>query len=95
VRDKIIGTLVPPGGYIGVGIVGLMATTGHGNGCVIATDAAGQVIRNTCPAAGPGWVEALASAVLTFVIFVLPLVTAGYLALRLRWGRGRRATAMA
>jgi len=95
IRDKIIGTLLPPGGYMGVGIVGLMATTAHGNGCVIGTDAAGHVIQNTCPPAGPAWVQALASAVLTFVIFVLPLVTAGYLALRLRWGRGRPAAAMA
>ena len=94
VRDKIIGTLVPPGGYMGVGIIGLMVTT-HGNGCEIDTDAAGHVIRNTCPPAGPVWVQALASVVLTFVIFVLPLVTAGYLALRLRWGRGRQAAAMA
>jgi hypothetical protein len=93
IRDKILGTLVPPGGYMGVGTVALMATSAHGNGCVIATDAAGHVIQNTCPPAGPAWAQALASAVLTFVIFVLPLVTAGYLALRLRWGRVGRVAA--
>jgi hypothetical protein len=91
IRDKIIGTLGPPGGYLGVGVLGFAAATLHrGAACVVSTDAAGHIIQNTCPPVGPTWLRALAAAVLTFVIYVLPLVTAGYLAWRLRWGRPLR-----
>jgi hypothetical protein len=87
VRDKLIGTLLPPGGYMGIGIFGLVAATQRGGGCVVSTDAAGHIIQNTCPAPGPLWLQVLTNVVITLVIFVLPLLTAGYLAFRLRWGR--------
>jgi hypothetical protein len=82
-RDKLIGTLLPPGGYIGIGVVGAMTAQGHS--CSVLTDAAGKVLSNTCPAPSP-W-QGVAAAFLTFVVYVLPLVTAAYLAIRLRWGR--------
>ena len=94
-RDKLIGTLVPPGGYLGVGILGLVAVHGPSGGCIIATDPAGTVIQNTCQQAGPSWLQALAAVVLTIVIYALPLVTAGYLAIRLRWGRQPQGSAVA
>jgi hypothetical protein len=88
VRDKVIGTFLPPGGYLGVGLLGVSAAMFHsGPPCVVSTDAAGHIIQNTCPPVGPPWLQALGAAVLTFVIFVLPLLTAGYLGFRLRWGR--------
>jgi len=94
-RDKLIGTLVPPGGYLGVGILGLVAVHGPSGGCIIATDPAGTVIQNTCQQAGPSWLQALAAVVLTIVIYALPLLTAGYLAIRLRWGRQPQGSAVA
>jgi hypothetical protein len=95
VRDKLIGTFLPPGGYMGIGIFGLVAATQRGGGCVVSTDAAGHIIQNTCPAPGPLWLQVLINVVITLVIFVLPLLTAGYLAFRLRWGRRRQAIATA
>ena len=72
---------------MGVGLVGAFAASVHGNGCMVATDAAGHIVQNTCPRPGPMWLQVLTNVVLSLVPFVLPLVTAGYLALRLRWGR--------
>lgn len=86
-RDKLIGTLVPPGGYMGVAILGLVAVHGGSGGCIIATNPDGTVIQNTCQQMGPSWLQALIAVVLTIVIYALPLITAGYLAIRLRWGR--------
>jgi hypothetical protein len=95
VRDKLIGTFLPPGGYMGVGIFGLVAATAHSSGCIVSTDATGHIIQNTCPAPGPLWWQVLTNVVITLVIFVLPLLTAGYLAFRLRWGRRQQAVATA
>jgi len=86
-RDKLIGTLVPPGGYLGLGIFGLTAAHSGSGPCVIVSDAAGNTIQNTCQQAGPSWLQAFIAVALTIVIYALPLVTAGYLAIRLRWGR--------
>lgn len=86
VRDKLIGTFVPPGGYLGVGLLGVAAIAHHGSPCVLVTDAAGHIVQNSCPPA-PTWLQAVGSVVLTLVIYVLPLLTAAYLGLRLRWGR--------
>jgi hypothetical protein len=89
VRDKLIGTLLPPGGYIGIGLVGaLFAAAVHGSGCGTVQDAVGNVIRSTCPApGGTSVIQVAPAALLAVVIYLLPLITAGYLALRLRWGR--------
>lgn len=94
VRDKLIGTFLPPGGYMGIGIVGFAAATVH-SGCTVSTDAAGHIIQNTCPSPGPLWWQVLTNVLITFVIFVLPLLTAGYLGFRLGWGRRPRAVATA
>jgi hypothetical protein len=89
VRDKIIGTLVPPGGYIGLAVLGLAFATVHtGGSCATVTDAAGQVIQNGCQAPpGPSPVEMAVSIVAATLFYTLPLITAAYLAVRLRWGR--------
>ncbi len=83
-RDKVIGTLLPPGGYPGVGILLAGATTVHS--CGTLTDATGRVIQSTCTPGPPAWQVAL-GVLATVVIFALPLITAGYLAIQLRWGR--------
>ena len=88
-RDKLIGTLLPPGGFWFIPIAGALATSAHNGGsCVLSTDAAGHVISNTCPqSAGSSLLWAMVAIAVFVVTFVLPLITAGYLALRLRWGR--------
>ncbi len=96
-RDKLIGTLIPPGGYMGLALFGLaFATTHTSGGCNRVTDAAGQVIQNGCqaPPGSSPLVNGL-SIVAGILFYTLPLITAGYLAIRLRWGRGRWAAATA
>ena len=90
-RDKLIGTLVPPGGYLGVSVLALVAVSGRSGGCITMTNAAGAVIQNTCSQTVPSWLQTLAAVVLTIVVYALPLITAGYLAIRLRWGRQPQA----
>jgi hypothetical protein len=88
VRDKVIGTLLPPGGYLGTMLFGLLAFAVHDSGgCVVVQDAAGNIVQNTCPPVGPPVLQAIGTALVFAVIYVLPLITAGYLGLRLRWGR--------
>jgi HAAS domain-containing protein len=89
-RDKLIGTLIPPGGYIGLAIFGVIVATAHTGGgtCVTVVEGTGQTIQNGCPAAaGPSALATALSIVAAILIYTLPLITAGYLALRLRWGR--------
>jgi hypothetical protein len=76
-RAKITGSLLPPGGYPGIFIISVVS--GHH---VIAVSS------------GSGWgaapVEVLGtilSVLLVAVLFLLPLITVAYLAVRLRWGR--------
>ncbi|HEV2014376.1 MAG TPA: hypothetical protein VGR77_10930 [Candidatus Dormibacteraeota bacterium] len=84
-QDKLIGTLVPPGGYLGLGII-LAAGAGISNrSCTTAIDQAGRVVQNSC--SGGGELPQVFSALLAILIFGSPLFSAAYLAVRLRWGR--------
>jgi HAAS domain-containing protein len=95
VRDKIIGTLLPPGGYLGVFLFGLTVATVHSAGCPTATDPTGQGM-NLCGApSGQFPLENAVSIAGATLFCVLPLLTAAYLAVRLRWGRSRQASATA
>jgi uncharacterized membrane protein len=67
-RDKVIGTLVPPGGYMGLALLGVAFATAHSGGgttCVIVTQATGQAIQNGCqaPLARPHWRRVCRSSV--------------------------------
>ena len=75
-RDKLIGTLVPPGGYWGIGIFGAMFAA--------AQSCSGFSIR-TCVAGGgePTWLPIVVRVAALFV-FLLPLVSMAYLSIRLR-----------
>lgn len=100
VRDKVIGTLLPPGGYPAIFIVGLLAAatvssrqTSGGPTCT-SSETVGNIIQNVCTnpsvPAGPTGLEVIANVawvILVIVLWLLPLITVGYLALRLRWGR--------
>lgn len=93
-RDKIIGTLLPPGGYLGVLLFGLAVATIHSGSCPTATDAIGQGM-NVCGApSGQSPVAMALSIAAVTLVYALPLITAAYLAVRVRWGRGRQATAI-
>jgi uncharacterized membrane protein len=91
-RDKVIGTLVPPGGYIGVTFILSLAAlvVASGGTCTSSIDSFGNV-TGTCTTFGPpGWIRVVAAAA-ALVLLVLPLCTAVYLVLRLRAGRLRPA----
>lgn len=93
-RDKLIATLVPPGGYFGLllafsilsfGALGTMST------CSGTFDSHGSLIGQSCTgfAALPGWEQTLIniSAVgVTLLLLLLPVVVGIYMARRL----GRR-----
>ena len=87
-RDKVIGTLVPPGGYLGVLIIGAaFAVSVSGGSCGAATDSTGSVVQQNMCYPGSPWWQIVLSVLVTIVAYALPLITAGYLAIRLRWGR--------
>jgi len=88
-RDKLIGALVPPGGLIGAALFGSAFATAHsGAVCVAVTPASGQAIQNSCqPALGPSPLESALWIAAAILLYGLPFITAGYLALRLRWAR--------
>jgi uncharacterized membrane protein len=92
-RDKIIGTLLPPGGYLGVLVFGLAVATVHSGGCPTPTDVTGQGMTVCGGPLGQSAVDVALSIIVPVLAYTLPLITAAYLAVRVRWGRGRQATA--
>lgn len=99
-RDKLIGTLLPPGGYIGVLMLGpaAMLSTSVGGSCMTETDDTGKVIYQSCTgvAAWPQWVQTtldVAAIVLFVILLVLPIVVAIHLAVQLRRGGNARIRA--
>jgi hypothetical protein len=99
-RDKVIGTVLPPGGYPGLLYLGLFlghAVGGHSSGgsCVASGDSSG-VVTQIC--SGPNILDIVGtvlSVALVVVLWLLPVITAAYLGIRLRWGRGQQAAATA
>jgi hypothetical protein len=91
VRDKLIGTLVPPGGYAGVLYgFGLLFMSVHavGGACGNGTDSAGNVYESCSGVmALPGILQALIGVLvwLVWILWlVLPVLTGIYLGVRLR-----------
>lgn len=85
-RDNLIGTLVPPGGYMGLGVLAFLP--------LIAVRTSSGVCGSPgfgyCPAipSPPAWVGLLV-ALLFVAYLVLPLLTAVYLGFRLRRANAR------
>ena len=80
-RDKLIGTLAPPGGYLGVSLL-LFAGAGSYTSSSICTQSATGPM--SCTYQGPpGWLTTI-GMVLGIFILVLPILTAIYLGVRLR-----------
>lgn len=98
VRDKIIGSIFSLGGYPTIFILAaafarpvFMITSGSGS-CVSSSDGQGNIIQSACN--GPSALELVGTLLhltLTIGFFLLPVLAAGYLALRLRWGRRMEA----
>lgn len=83
-RDKLVGTLVPPGGYMGLSVIFLAAST-QGGSCSTVRDQAGHLLSSSCT--GPAELPGILDVPLAILVFGSPLISAAYLALRLRWGR--------
>jgi hypothetical protein len=92
-RDKLIGTLVPPGGYLFVlflpAIMFMSLESSAGGGCTTVSDSNGNVISHTCTSyqSIPVWEQDVlqaASIGLFLLLLVLPVLTAIYLAYRAR-----------
>jgi uncharacterized membrane protein len=92
-RDKVIGSIFSLGGYPGIFIIGgafghhVISVTSSGNSCTSSTDPAGNVTQ-ACTSM-PAWevVGLILSVAFVVVVWLLPVITSAYLAIRLRWGR--------
>jgi hypothetical protein len=91
-RDKLIGTLVPPGGYLGLSYI-LVAAVTPGRSCGTIRDQVGHLIQSSCT--GPPELPGVLLVPWTILVLGSPLISAAYLAIRLRWGRGPHAVATA
>ena len=87
-RDKLIGTLVPPGGYLGILVLGPIVALGSFTAvCRTVTDEAGRVVSSTCPSAGAQTGIDVGVGLLLIFYLVAPILSAVYLAARLRRNR--------
>ena len=91
-REKLIGTLVPPGGYIGAMVLGAFLAWGTVSGsCYTMTDDLGRVMSSTCTSDGVQAAINVVALMLALFYLVGPILTAAYLASRLRKNEANRA----
>jgi uncharacterized membrane protein len=84
-RDKIIGTIFVPGGLGLPIILGTLALSGEGGGCVEFGKAGSEPAINTCTGQGTGTsATEVLGIVGLIVLLVAPIVTTAYLAMRMR-----------
>ncbi len=98
VRDKLIGTLLPPGGYPALFLLALPAlllgsAETRSASCVTIRDAAGNLVSQTCNGAPPipDWQQTLITVGViggAILLLVLPILVGIYLATRLNKARG-------
>ena len=87
-RDKWIGTLVPPGGYLGILVLGpLLAAGTLTTACETVTDDVGHVISSTCPSAGAQTGIDVVFGLVLIMYLIGPILGAAYLAIRVRRNR--------
>ncbi len=90
-RDKVIATLIPPGGYPGLllTVPFLLFSATVSGGCGTVTDAEGNLISRQCTGwdALPGWEQFVINAAfigVTLIVLLLPIVVAAYMARQLQ-----------
>jgi hypothetical protein len=83
-RQKLIGTLLPPGGYLAILVVGpAMAIGSMAVVCETTTDQLGHVIASNCPSGGLQTAIDIGAALLVLFLLVAPVVTAIFLGTRM------------
>jgi uncharacterized membrane protein len=82
-RDKIIGTIFVPGGLGLPILLGTLALSGGGGGCVEFGEVGSQPTLNTCTGQGTSTTEVLGIVALV-ALLLAPIVTTAYLAVRMR-----------
>jgi hypothetical protein len=89
-RDKLIGTLVPPGGFMGVFLlldISVMSARGQGCGSAVVN---GHTVYSSC-ATPPAWEGALGMIVFLLVV-ISPILSGIYLGIQLRRQGSARLT---
>ena len=92
-RDKVIGSIFSLGGYPGIFIIGGafghhgIGVTSSGNSCISSTDSAGNVTQACTSMSAWEVIGLVLSVALVVIVWLLPVITSVYLALRLRAGR--------
>jgi hypothetical protein len=81
-RDKVIGTLVIPGGLLPAGALVFFPT--YSVGCYEVTNRRGRVIEQACTDGGPTNLEQIALWLLFALLLIGPIASAIYLGYRLR-----------
>ena len=84
-RDKLIGTLVPPGGYLGALLLGAVLAYGAFSPmCRTITDSAGHVLSSSCPSDAAQTSFNVIAVLLALFYLVGPIFTTAYLVARLK-----------
>lgn len=84
-REKLIGTLLPPGGYLGILILGPVLALGtFATVCRTVSDETGRVLSSTCPSAGAQTGIDVGLGLVLIIYLVGPILSVAYLAARLR-----------
>jgi HAAS domain-containing protein len=84
-RQKLLGTLIWPGGYPGLLILlPLVLAIGHRGGCATQFDDQGRVVWTTCPSELQQTLAAIATVIVVVIALLLPVGVGIYLATRLK-----------
>lgn len=81
-RDKVIGTLVVPGGLLPA--LALMLFSSYSVSCYEVTNGRGRVIEQACTDGGPSGLEQIGLWLLLAFLVIGPIASAIYLGVRLR-----------
>ena len=89
VRDRLIGALVPPGGYALVVVLPSLLLLGltTSSSCTLGVDSPPNVMQSCSGLATQAWQQDLLTAAVTVLVvvwFALPILTGTYMAWRLR-----------
>ena len=85
-RQKLLGTLVWPGGYPALLVLLPMTLLfgAHSGGCATQLDDQGRVVWTTCPSELQQTLAAIATVIVVLIALLLPVAVGIYLATRLR-----------